>query len=239
MDVVYILGTGSKWSNNELRYSLRSLEKHLHGYHDIYVVGENPTFLKGVTHIPFPDNSTYNKQKNIYEKVLRACNESSISENFLFFNDDFFLLKTLDAYDTPFYHRGCLGPAVDARKAGDTYRTSLDNTYKALSKRGLPTLHYDIHLPIIYNKTLFKEYVPLFDWTKPYGYVVKSAYSNSIGVENGAYDPDCKIMRPHTRDQILNRVKDRCCFSIGDAGINHDMKKYLKELYPKPCRWEQ
>lgn len=27
MDILYVIGRGSKWENNELRYSLRSLEK--------------------------------------------------------------------------------------------------------------------------------------------------------------------------------------------------------------------
>ena len=28
MDIVYCLGNGSKWDNNELRYSLRSVERY-------------------------------------------------------------------------------------------------------------------------------------------------------------------------------------------------------------------
>ena len=37
IDVVYVLGTGSKWHNNEIRFSLRALEKNLRDYRHIYV----------------------------------------------------------------------------------------------------------------------------------------------------------------------------------------------------------
>jgi len=43
----------SSWGDdNELRYSLRSLEKNLIGLNRIFVVGHKPKWLVGVTHIP-------------------------------------------------------------------------------------------------------------------------------------------------------------------------------------------
>lgn len=45
MDVLYILGSGSPFNNDELRYSLRSLEKNGVNVSRVIVVGENPGFL--------------------------------------------------------------------------------------------------------------------------------------------------------------------------------------------------
>ena len=53
MDVVYILGTGSTSNDNEIRYSLRSIEKYLIGFNVVYIVGECPKFLKGIIHLDF------------------------------------------------------------------------------------------------------------------------------------------------------------------------------------------
>jgi hypothetical protein len=89
IDVVYVLGTGSKWKNNELRFSLRAIEKNLTGYRDIYVIGENPGFLQNVIHIPYPDELPGNADGNIARKVLRACREKKLSDNFLFINGCF------------------------------------------------------------------------------------------------------------------------------------------------------
>ena len=41
MDVVYILGKGSVWKDNEIRYSLRSIEKHLTGFDRVFIVGQS------------------------------------------------------------------------------------------------------------------------------------------------------------------------------------------------------
>jgi hypothetical protein len=45
LDLVYTLGTGSQWQNNEIRFSIRSIIKNLTGYRNIYIIGETPNFL--------------------------------------------------------------------------------------------------------------------------------------------------------------------------------------------------
>ena len=45
IDVVYILGDGSKWGNNEIKYSLRSLEKYGKNIRDVYICGNKPYFV--------------------------------------------------------------------------------------------------------------------------------------------------------------------------------------------------
>ncbi len=44
IDLVYILGKGSKWSDNEIRFSLRSIEKYF-DYRKIFIIGEKPESL--------------------------------------------------------------------------------------------------------------------------------------------------------------------------------------------------
>ena len=72
IDVVYVLGTGSNWDNNEIRFSLRSLAKNLKGMGRVFVVGERPAFLQNVIHIPAKDefNPNVNADGNIILKVL-------------------------------------------------------------------------------------------------------------------------------------------------------------------------
>ena len=45
IDVFYVLGSGSKWQNNEIRYSLRTLEKYGHNVGQVYIVGQRPSFI--------------------------------------------------------------------------------------------------------------------------------------------------------------------------------------------------
>ena len=70
ISVVYPLGTGSKWQNNELRYSLRSLSK-ISGIGDVFIVGEKPDWVRNVIHIPCKD-VPFRKEYSIYTKIMAA-----------------------------------------------------------------------------------------------------------------------------------------------------------------------
>jgi hypothetical protein len=70
IDVVYPLGTGSVWQDNELRYSLRSLEKNFPDLGRVYVVGHKPDWLGNVEHIPFGDSQSPNP---IRSRPNRSC----------------------------------------------------------------------------------------------------------------------------------------------------------------------
>lgn len=102
MDAVYILGSESPAKNEEIRHSVRSLDRNMADLRDIYIIGENPGFLPNAKHIPFPDEHT-EKWKNAYSKVLRACKEDSISEDFLLMNDDFIIQEPMTGADFPFF----------------------------------------------------------------------------------------------------------------------------------------
>ena len=47
MDILYVVGTGSKWDNNELRYSLRSIDKYGINIDRVFIVGTKPDFCDG------------------------------------------------------------------------------------------------------------------------------------------------------------------------------------------------
>lgn len=241
MDIVIPLGTGSKWKNNELRYCLRSIVKHLKGFRKIYIIGEKPDFLQwdeNLVHLPYTDASAYNKEKNIFEKVLYACQQDFISPDFLFMNDDHFFLSDYYIPQFPYFRAGGLQSHYLPKPAGNTYRISLKNTFLALRKKEYSSFHFDVHCPIRYNKEKFIEIMPAYDWTIPYGYVVKSLYANSLGIKGRPF-LELKISSAITLDEIERKNKNRFVFSIGDASLNNHMKNYLESKYPIPTTWEK
>ena len=58
VDLVYVLGKGSRWQDNELRFSLRSVSKNLSNVGQIFIVGQIPDFVKNCVHVPVPIFST-------------------------------------------------------------------------------------------------------------------------------------------------------------------------------------
>ena len=55
-------------ADDELRYSLRSVEKHLKNFGKVYIIGNLPSFLKDVVHIPY-DDVDRSKETNIYKNI--------------------------------------------------------------------------------------------------------------------------------------------------------------------------
>src|SRR5688572_16798874 len=101
VDVVIPLGAQSRWGNSELKYMLRSMEKYLSNYKHVYIVGECPDWVKNVKYVFMPDQLT--KTQNIMEKLRVACNIPELSEDFLYTQDDLFLLMKESADIYPNY----------------------------------------------------------------------------------------------------------------------------------------
>lgn len=234
MDLVYSLGTGSHWDNNEIRYSLRSVEKFLKVDY-VYVIGECPSFLN-VYHIPLKESSVsaHNKQYNIFAKIMRACQTPTISKDFIYMADDHFWLKPVDRI--PYYHNGNLFNTWIFHNC-PSYQRTLMNTYNELLRRGLPTVNFNIHYPIVYNKEKFLQTVPLFRWGMYHGYAIKSLYCNSLKIE-GECGIECKIKQPFRIADLQELTFGKELFSFGDEALNDSMKQYLQQLYPKKSRWE-
>jgi hypothetical protein len=238
MDLVYILGTGSKNFNLEIRYSLRSVQKHLSNVDQVFIVGENPGFLKDIIHIECEDKGTF-KEVNIFYKILQAAIVKDVSEDFLFFNDDHFLNQDFDANNFPVFRKGILQDFIDKRPyAVGGYMTPLRNCQYILKKNGYGEIDFDHHSPITYNKEKIKLLHSRYDWTVPSGYIVKSLYGNTYGLDS-VYEPDCKMNQPLPYESMMEIIKNRKIFSVGDAAITDQFKKIMEDLYPQKSRWEE
>jgi hypothetical protein len=245
IDVVIPLGKGSTWQNNELRYCLRSIEKHLKGYGRIYIVGDLPAFLThhspltthDIIHLSIPDESPHNPAKNIYNKLMAACYDQQLSMEFIYFNDDYILTQDIDAATLPHYHKEHdLKESAGRIQQGNTFRQALENTAKALEAKSFAVKNFDVHIPMRMNKENFLK-LQQYDWRVPYGYTAKSLYANSNGIE-GEFMCDCKISQGLSTEEINSRVSDRFVFSYGDAGLFGDMKQWLKDHFPQPSTFE-
>lgn len=106
VDIVIPLGVGSLWQDNELRFCLRSISKYLTDYGQIFIIGDCPDFIQNIIHIPATDSIfRKDKDRNIFNKLMIACEQNEISESFLFMNDDHYLLSDLVASEIPYYYR--------------------------------------------------------------------------------------------------------------------------------------
>ncbi len=239
MDVLIVLGQGSKWHNTELRYCLRALEQNAKGLAKVWVVGYNPGFLSDqVGFLPHTDKP-HNKEARIAEAIMVACEKLPISENFLWINDDVFLTQETDIVNYPYYTDGPLDKKWRRTKPGG-YRVALAQTDAQLRAKNLTTHNYEQHVPIRYNKSKF---IGLKNWVElsikcPLGLTFRSVYGNVLGVTPTTANFDSKIGSATTAEELEAKVKGRPVFSIGD-GLSEDAKGYFHKLWPTPSRFEK
>ncbi len=227
IDIVYPLGTGSRWHNNEIRFSLRSIEKNLSNYRKVYIIGECPKFLTNVINIPHKETRKI-PDYNIMEKILKACKDPRISDPFLFFNDDHYLITPFDAPTFPHFYYQTLKEKAEAR-ARDSYGLRLTNTLNLLKDQGKPVLHYDTHVPILYHKQPFIDHVASAPWeTTKHGFVIKSLYGNNYP-NNPIAMPDGKMEGQPSRKVSIYSTKPR---------VTASTYRYLIESFPKISTFE-
>jgi hypothetical protein len=232
VDLVY---TTSKDTHEhvELRYSIRSMYKYLQKFDRIFVVGECPTFLKEVIHIPAEDKHKNNSARNIYEKVLAACDHPDLSDHFFYCADDCFLLKPLKFKKYPYFFSGNLSTIIQKQGKTSLYKPYVISTYEALRSRNLPTLNFDIHLPIVYNKHIYKEVMAGYNWNVAKGYTSKTLYCNTLKLP-GVLMKDVKLHSAATKTAIYRRIKNETFFSTNVYSVNNYLLEVFKELYPEP-----
>ena len=240
--VVYVLGTGSGWQDNEIRFSLRSLEKNMKNFGNVFVVGECPAFLQNVIHIPAIDifEPGVNADGNIITKVLAACNDQRLSDDFLFINDDHLVIKPIAAEDVPPLQKGDMTTFEPLYWQFNFWRGRLKRTMQVLKANDLSTLHFDCHTPIIFNKHSFCEIMNRFEYMEDIGYTMKSLYGN-VMYPDGPFLTDQKrtIFRHYTFEQINQRLEDPTFMSFNDMGLNNSLKWWLIDNFRSKSRFEK
>jgi sRNA-binding regulator protein Hfq len=237
MDILYILGTGSQWNNNELKFSLRSIEKFAKGYNRIFLTGDvKPGFIN--------DNVIYNKIEdyshpaiNSLNKVLWTAKNTDISENFILNYDDNFLLKELDITQYPYY---CKGQLKKVNDTGAIYRQSEVDTYKYLLRKGLATFNYGVHCPIIFNKKEFLEIEDIWqDCLKSqYGMLYRTIYCNYFKKQRKER-PDSKVYVCNGEKDVERQISEFDCFSICNKVINKGVSEFLNHNFINKSQWEK
>lgn len=238
IDLVYLTSDRrNHYQHEELRYSLRSVGKHLSGVKGVHVIGVRPAWIQGVNFIEMNDSFIKNKDANIINKVIFACSQPEISNPFLFINDDHFLLQDCKARLFPYY---CAERLVGNSPNGK-YRERVNNTRSLLEAEGLPIKNYDVHTPIVIHRNHFLPVMAKYPWDteRGPGVVMKSLYGNNCPWIKGTIVRDRKFShkRPGPVEDLEKLLQGSPCFSV-TSRVSGVLWQLLGKLYPKPSRYE-
>lgn len=171
LDIVYFVKESV--SNEELRYSLRSVEKNL-PHRKVWIYGGCPKGIKPdfYVHIKQVGNLKYDRVQNMFREV---CLNDKISKNFILMNDDFFIMQKTEQIE-PAY-RCTLKEHADiirGKFGANAYSFNLLKAMEALEKYGFSQLSYELHTPMIINRCKMLEVLGAF----PGIHAIRSLYGN-------------------------------------------------------------
>ena len=245
VNIVYIVGHGSIWQNNELRFSLRSIAQFGRNIGRVIIVGEMPPFVnpKTVTHVPCKDETDC-KHYNIMMKINAAIDKLGLKDPFLISSDDHFLTRVTDFAKYPIISKGVLD-AEDNSK-GEYFR-SLNQTRKWLKERGMSIYKTNPHYNTWIDPVTFKQLLPALKearmTTCPDGLEINCVMGNALIAQGWTFETwkDCKVQNPHPLPWWQERFKDpsRHAMSIGDNALTRYFAKFMLDTFPNQCCYEQ
>ena len=214
--------------NDELRFSLRSIEANL-PHTAVWVVGYQPKWLTNVGFIP--GNTQSHPRANIYRNLLTACEHPDVPDDLIVFNDDFYVTEPV----TPAVHYRCtLQAHIDSprlqRSKGWWWR-SLTTTQECLQALGhSDPLSYELHVPLPIDKQAMAETLRRFEDIQPHNppqWRTLYGVTNNIG---GTQLQDPKAYRAGPVGVPYH--------STTDSSFRHFADNFAKR-FPEPSRYER
>lgn len=213
----------AKWQ--ELRFSLRSIEKHFADKKcPIYIYGtRRPLFIQ--------ENHPRVEYRGAYTYSEALANGLQSAEKVMWFNDDTILLKptTWEDCEIPYYIRD-VGPDFLKNKRSDSnpWREGVLRVLRQLLEMGIKDHKvYSTHLPYVWDRKKALEVFEKFGiWEK---FPMELAYFHLHGAGARLLADERTDFLPNSKAQFLN---------YADRHLDEDFKTEIMRLFPDPAEWE-
>lgn len=189
-DLVYVVRPGD--DNEELRYSLRSVAKNA-PHRDVWIVGTVPTWVRNVKGLPL--DPVDDKFENQRQSLAAAAAQAGLSDPFVLFNDDMFVMEPITRWDTWNLdtieeHWG--GPIGNVDREDNEWLHAVWCTYKWMGTQGHPNpLYYENHTPLLYDKVKLAGVLEQYPADRPF--VVNGTYPITGAGGEGEWGANAKL----------------------------------------------
>ena len=230
LDIVYFVK--DSFTNEELRLSLRSVDRNM-PHKRVWVFGGCPRDIVPDVRVRVEQEgrTKWDKVHNMYKMVAE---NKEITDNFILFNDDFFVMKPTDRIDT--LYRCSLEEyinMIEKKNHGkpNGYTKILRECRKKLTELGKDQLCYELHTPFIFNKEKLLKL--LNDY--PEQHCTRTLYGNLYNI-GGEKHNDVKIF--DTKPTF--DYKNSCFISTDDSivNVNNDIWRYFRKELNKRSQYE-
>jgi len=253
------LASASRWE--ELRYSLRSLEKFLNEDYEVWIVGDLPEWVRNVKHIPHQKTAMTNAGTtyDAVSKLKLYIDHNDSPDKFLRMYDDVYITgaRTLKQMQiTRYLFTNDELNSGEFVSGGIVWRDQVFRSTDAVVRLGYHGYMTETHCPEVFEKDKMREIFEMFDPLEnrlltstlyfnvfPYERMFKDRKVERAlfyGYENDfSYGPgECQLIE--TR---LNRVSHICTgkyyLNHNDDGLDDCLKNFIQGMYPEKCRFEK
>ncbi len=233
-DIVYFVKDCT--INEELRYSLRSIEKNFK-YRDVWFYGGCPVNLKPDHHVAVAQNEP-SKWERVRAMMMKACENDKITEDFWLFNDDFFVLRPVPEDIPPYYNGSVYKQIVKVENRHgmviNDYTKRLRHLCQTLERAGKDCKNYGVHKPMLINRKKMLEVLKMF----PDEPMNRALYGNYWDI-GGVRRKDMKI-RVNSYPK-MDEVKTKWEFvsTSDDSFREGEVGKYIRGKFNKISRFEK
>lgn len=254
MDILYVVGDGSKHGDIELRWSLRSLEAHAKNvYGDVNVVpkvvGRAPEWFAGDA-LPVADLTVRN-QYNMAHKIAEACRAGLVKGEFMMSADDHFLTRDVDFTRAPQYWKNPMLKAYDGK--GNNFHKGIGLARDVLLVAGLPAMDFSQHFNTYMHSADAERATELMENASllPNGEVganAASVFGNLWVVRNAAsahprpliWRRDIKFPFDLKDTLLKGGAEKHLGFSISDDAFDEPgFTDWMNRKYKEKSRWEK
>lgn len=229
VDILYPVRPGE--SNEELRFSLRSLVNVPHGR--VWMVGYRPSWVRGVEFIAGGNTDDPAPRANLYNNLLLACRHPDMPDDVVVMNDDFYFIGPTER--VPVLHRkDSLAQQVASviSKAGPRgwWQESLAATQLCLQARYPDALSYELHVPFPCDRHAMADTLQRFANVTPHNPPQwRTLYGNTQQI-GGAAHADVKSLRPGP----IHRP-----FHSSDDMSWRYFRARMMDMFPQPSPYER
>lgn len=234
LDVVYIVK--ERETNEELRYSLRSVAKNL-PHATVWIVGYCPRWVARVSHIRIRQ-SLPGKHLNSMNNWNAATLDERITPNYVHMNDDFFVMQPIEKLEH--YHMG------DFAEFAKAYHTSYpDSQYTQVIARTNGVLEslrasdakcYELHVPMVMNRVHYQEAMQRQrEFNPTYQPVFPRSLVGSLNNYGGTKTNDVKVY-----DLDGKFDKGSLFLSTTDKTFKHGkVGQHIRSVFAERCKYEK
>lgn len=242
VDAVFVIGTGSKHENEELRYALRNVARNCPFVRNVYISGECPKWVNRdvVIHLPWRDRFRFAKDSNIVDKLVHACKAPGIARRILLCSDDQFQTrvctwddfapKWLREYDSSDGWYEGKKRAWHSRLRRTLERERLRRIAYGLGEGGI--YYWEPHIYSQIDRDSFLRFAEWSDYEHRDDTIIYTGYYNFIEQRGKHVSDHAFIWSGYKWDKPPTHI------AYTDDGFGAAME-YLRPAFPEPCRFEK